>query len=71
MPTKASTEAIKDRVMPLLLAQHGVATHPRPEAKIAKLEAFVDRAIERGLTLEHVEENLVLGRPPHWIETSE
>ncbi len=65
--------AIKDRVMPLLLVQHNVAAlgKARQPEKIAALEGFVDRAIERGLTLKHVEENIALGRPPHWIETGE
>ncbi len=65
--------AIKDACMPLLLQQHSVAamTGDRRKAKVEKLEGFVDRAIERGLTLKHVEENIALGRPPHWFETGE
>ncbi len=40
----------------------------RQKAKVEKLEGFVDRAIERGLTMKHVEANIAAGRPPHWIE---
>ena len=63
------TNAIKDKVMPILLAQHNVAAlgKERQTEKVAKLEGFVDRAIERGLTLKHVDENLALARPPHWF----
>jgi hypothetical protein len=74
MPTttkpKVNNDAIKDKVMPLLLQQHNVAAlgADRRKAKVEKLEGFVNRAVERGLTLKHVEENIALGRPPHWIE---
>lgn len=68
-----SDNAIKDKVMPLLLAQHNVAAMvgDRRKAKVKKLEGFVDRSIASGLTLKHVEENLAMGRPPHWIETAD
>lgn len=69
---KPLNNAVKSKVMPLLEAQHNVAAlrGDRRKAKLEKLEGFVDRAIERGLTLKHVEENIAEGRPPHWIETA-
>ena len=57
-------------VLPLLMAQHNVQalTGDRHQAKIDKLTAFVERAIRDGLTLKLVEENILAGRPPHFIE---
>lgn len=70
MPTKTKDDAIKDKVMPLLLATHNVAAMvgDRRKAKVEKLEGFVDRAIRDGLTLKLVEENIAAARPPHFIE---
>ena len=54
------------------IMNEGLVLMARPKEftdKAKKLEGFVDRAFERGLTAKHVEENLALGRPPHWIET--
>lgn len=66
-------DKIKAAVLPLLLAQHNLQgmVGDRRKAKQAKLEGFVDRAIGRGLTLAGVQENILQGRPPHWIETGE
>ncbi len=70
---KVVDQRLKDKCMQLLVVQHGVAqmASARREGKVTKLEGFVDRAIERGLTLKMVEENIAAGRPPHWIETGE
>lgn len=71
MATKTKDDALKAEVLRLLYIEHNLSAlvGDRKTEKAKKLEGFVDRAFERGLTAKHVEENLALGRPPHWIET--
>ena len=62
--------ALKTKVLRIEFARHNLDSfsEPRRSEKAKKLEGFVDRAIRDGLTLKMVDENIALGRPPHFIE---
>lgn len=65
--------AFKTELLRLEGARHGIQNYSgaRLDQKSAKLDFFVDRAIERGLTPKMVEANLAAGRPPLFVETGE
>ena len=73
MPTKAAAkidEALLAEVLRLELDRHNLRdlSTERRMAKVKKLNARVARAFAEGLTADMVQENLALGRPPHWLE---
>ena len=65
--------SFKTELLRLEFQRHNIEqfSGARREQKAEKLEFFVDRAIERGLTTKMVAENLAAGRPPLFVETGE
>ncbi len=71
--TTKKDSSFKTELLRLEFQRHNIEqfTGARRVQKATRLEFFVDRAIERGLTEEMVAENLAAGRPPLFVETGE